>query len=314
MKNLNKKGILVATLLLATGINAQQLRSSHSSNSVGISLKPSAACSILIPPYSSQVDGGNGNTSQIFEASNTAYNNELADDFTAPTGTNKVCRVKILGSTSSGGNLSNDPDAKFILTVYSNTGNLPGTVVFSEIYTLATVYNSSTQVVDMPVSISHVITPGQKYWVSVRAQAGFALGGQWYWTNSNATQQGEKFVWRNPGNGFSSGCTTWTDASACMSTFGPDLYMLVEFSDILGTKETVTNSIFAYPNPATTEVRIATRKGEVIQKVFVTDLSGKTIELTANKGIVNLSKLTRGNYILTIETNQGISSQKLIKQ
>src|SRR5690554_6889550 len=52
-----------------------------------------------------------------------------------------------------------------------------------------------------------ILDPGT-WWLSVVVDLGFD-GGQWYWS-SRTVQTGFAAVWQNPGDGFLTGCTTWT--------------------------------------------------------------------------------------------------------
>ena len=70
------------------------------------------------------------------------------------------------------------------------------------------------------------LEPGT-YWLSVRANMSFSVG-QWGWeVVSQAT--GSVASWKNPGDGFGTGCTTYTDMQTCFggSAPGPDFMFSV---------------------------------------------------------------------------------------
>jgi len=79
----------------------------------------------------------------------------------------------------------------------------------------------------------------------------------------------------------------------------------------LGTAEVKTDLV-VYPNPATDFIHIKTIR-QHIEKVFIFDLSGKLI-LTDDKKDINISHLPAANYIISIKTDEGIKSFKIIKK
>ncbi|UJF30526.1 leucine-rich repeat domain-containing protein [Kaistella sp. 97-N-M2] len=79
----------------------------------------------------------------------------------------------------------------------------------------------------------------------------------------------------------------------------------------LGTAEVKTDLV-VYPNPATDFIHIKTIR-QHIEKVFIFDLSGKLI-LTDDKKDINISHLPAANYIISIKTDEGIKSFKMIKK
>lgn len=79
----------------------------------------------------------------------------------------------------------------------------------------------------------------------------------------------------------------------------------------LGTAEVKTDLV-VYPNPASDFIHIKTIR-QHIEKVFIFDLSGKLI-LTDDKKDINISHLPAANYIISIKTDEGIKSFKMIKK
>ena len=61
---------------------------------------------------------------------------------------------------------------------------------------------------------------GRQYWVSVQVNMDFGVGGEWGWETRN-TKNGRPAAWRNPGDGFGTGCTTYAVESVCIGG-GPD--------------------------------------------------------------------------------------------
>lgn len=67
-----------------------------------------------------------------------------------------------------------------------------------------------------------------------------------------------------------------------------------------------------YPNPVNNVLEIKLDANSVLRKVSIYDNSGQLI-LTAKKELVDVSKLAFGLYTVTIESNNGNRSTKIIK-
>ena len=65
---------------------------------------------------------------------------------------------------------------------------------------------------------------GKWHAVSVTANMDFDLAFEWFW-HTNLTQNNKPALWENPGNGFGTGCTVWTEMQNCLPNtgVGPDL-------------------------------------------------------------------------------------------
>ena len=70
---------------------------------------------------------------------------------------------------------------------------------------------------------SVILSPGVElgpgtYWVSVQ---GHITVNNWYWEGRNATNNSAT-AWRNPGNGYGTGCTDWARLTGCIGLNWPD--------------------------------------------------------------------------------------------
>ena len=85
----------------------------------------------------------------------------------------------------------------------------------------------------------------------------------------------------------------------------------------LAANETNVKSVSVYPNPAKHIVNVKLAKSESA-KYTIYDVSGRLVSngALANDGIINVEKITNGNYILTIEMKSGeqFTEQLLIKK
>lgn len=94
--------------------------------------------------------------------------------------------------------------------------------------------------------------------------------------------------------------------------------ILVQFTNttILSTNELSANNIkaitFIYPNPTSDFLNIKT--DSKINAVSVVDLSGRKMEATLNDNKVDVRNIPKGTYIINIETKEGKTSEKFIKQ
>jgi len=71
------------------------------------------------------------------------------------------------------------------------------------------------------------------------------------------------------------------------------------------------DKIVLYPNPSKDFIIIST--DDIIKKVIISDLNGRILETQYNPR-VTMNNITPGIYILTIETENGISTKKIIKE
>ena len=123
-----------------------------------------------------------------------------ADDFTVPAGqTWQISSMDVIGS----GALIGSPTAAVFM---SGAGTLPGTQLFSQIGIPITGANN----LSVPVSGAPPLATGS-YWISVQITDPPV---QWSWCAKQA-QLGAAAAWRNPGNGFSTGCTSYTPLTSC---------------------------------------------------------------------------------------------------
>lgn len=154
----------------------------------------------------------NGVPDQDFEAAFDTYDSEAADDFVVPAGPNwLVDEVRTVGTTGTPGGSTVD------VVFYSNSAgggdpDLPGAAVAGCSYTALTPVDTlGSFTITLPTTCS--LPPGT-YWVSVQTNQNFAANGQHFWSN-RSVQTGSESVWRNPGDGFASGCTTFRPQTVC---------------------------------------------------------------------------------------------------
>lgn len=207
--------LLVVTLMLSVGLvfAATPQKSGPVKQTNRALPAPAAPNVVLYDQYDN--GGGVGWTSQDFEATFDAYDNQGADDFVVPTGeTWNVDEVDVSGAYFNGAG----PADSFNVFIYQDAAGLPGTLVYTG---LAQAYTTSNDI-DFVITLSPaaVLTEGT-YWVSVQVRMDFGVGGQWGW-NDRTVQSGSPAAWQNPGGGFGTPCTSWGVRTVCLAGGSPD--------------------------------------------------------------------------------------------
>lgn len=184
-------------------------------------------------------------------------------------------------------------------------------------------------------------------WQSVASGAQFSLatktnGTLWGWgsntygqlgdgTNINITsptQIGNETNWQylSAGNYFSIALKTdgtyWAWGSNLSGNFGNgtninnNIPIQINCS-ALGTNEThfISNSFSIYPNPLKEIINIQNSSNQIIDKIIITDVLGKTVmEQKGNSTQVNVEHLQQGIYLLQIFSEGKNHQKKLVKQ
>ncbi len=170
---------------------------------------------------------GNGTPDQDFESSLDAFDAQAADDFVVPADAAWFVReVRTVGSTTVAGG------ATISVAFHHNVsggGNpdLPGSPVVgcSHSNLIPTTDTAGSFVVRLPEAC--LLTAGI-YWLLLQTRQDVGTHGQHFWSN-RAIRSGSGAVWRNPGNGFGSGCTVFRPQTQCGVGGGasPDLLFQV---------------------------------------------------------------------------------------
>lgn len=152
-----------------------------------------------------------GSAAQDFETVNDIYDTYIADDFTVPAGEDWwIDSIRLYGSYSANA----ITEAGAIISIYENDNGSFGTLLFTDTIQTDVDGNGDGWLtpnwVGSPISLS-----AGSYWLVGSARKDFGGGGgQWYWTREE-TLNGEAAMWANPGNGFATGCTSYTPFYDC---------------------------------------------------------------------------------------------------
>jgi hypothetical protein len=145
----------------------------------------------------------------------TPLQSPAADDFTVPGGhVWKVHKVIVTGVYFNGFG----PAVSENVVFYTNAGGLPNEVK-KEYVGLVGVDTFGSFEITLPTPATFPggspFGSGKTYWLSVQANLDFLVGGQWGWEGS-LNSVGFDGVWRNPADGFATGCTSYTRELDCI--------------------------------------------------------------------------------------------------
>jgi hypothetical protein len=159
--------------------------------------QPKAPQVVLYDQYDNA--GLNATLSATFDDFPT-FSADLADDFVVPGGeTWNVESIDADGVYFNGFG----PATDWNVFIYTDSGGLPGTQVYSTLNQPVTV-NGTTFTVNLTPAA--VLSAGT-YWIEIQANMDFGTQGEWGWTD-RTVQSNNPAAWQNPGGGFGV-CTTW---------------------------------------------------------------------------------------------------------
>ena len=139
---------------------------------------------------------------------------DLADDFVVPAGqTWNVMSIDADGVYFNGPGPANN----WNVFIYTDSGGLPGTQVYSILATTVTQVGTTFTVTLTPAAVLSAGT----YWIEIQPSMTFSPNGEWGWTD-RTVQSNSPAAWQNPGGGFGV-CPSWTVKTVCVPTAGgPD--------------------------------------------------------------------------------------------
>ncbi len=258
-----------------------------------------------------------------------------ADDFTL-TNQSTITKIKIEGIQSAG-TLDTTVATGLSLYIYADNGgspagipNNPAVAPIAKIdiakgapgYNLIKTGTKYTFSVDLTTAMPNPLTlqPGTVYWLVFLAKTNLTSlmpaspNARFEWFPGQATGNPAKII--DPSNIFGIGISSWTGIAALTGvTSFNGLAFSLEGTSVLGVKE-VFNSrreVMIFPNPAKDVISI---KSELkINNAEIIDASGRKLKANINNGDkVDVKNLQPGNYIIRMETKDGIKTEKFIKE
>jgi hypothetical protein len=147
--------------------------------------------------------------SQDFEAEFNQFDATLADDFTVPVGFTWTIESVLARGKNDGSGIGTTAR----VTLYEDGVDQPGPVI-------ATRTGTVTGFPRMQIAIPSPPTLATgTYWISVESlmpAGSFDDPNQWFWAVNDGGPFGAEAVFKNPGDGFKTGCTTFTPRIDCV--------------------------------------------------------------------------------------------------
>lgn len=92
---------------------------------------------------------------------------------------------------------------------------------------------------------------------------------------------------------------------------------IVVTEGVMGTDSHLASTFSVYPNPATNVVNVVNAENILVNDITVTDLNGRTVKSAKFNGVadaqVNVSDLAAGVYMVTISSDKGATTKKIVK-
>ena len=163
------------------------------------------------PSLYSQLDNasGNGGPDQNFEAIYDAYDSDAADDFVIPAGPDNWSITQVV---TTGTFTGADSPVTVNISFYPDAGGVPGAAAACS-YSAVTPNSIAGGSYFITLPTPCVLGPGS-YWLGLQTNLDFGVGGQHFWS-TRSVQSNSLAVWRNPGDGFGTGCTSFTPFASC---------------------------------------------------------------------------------------------------
>lgn len=210
---MNKTVLLAAAAVLVMTAGASAQPAHPTAGVVGAVKAPAPNMTPSLKVLYSQNSSGSGSgfSSQNFTSGtfSKTYNCQEADDFIVPTGqTWKVEEVDVTGFYYNGAGPATSENVIF----YKDKNGVPGKAVkHGTFMSVVGTDTSGSFTIMLPTKLK--LKAGH-YWVSVQANQNFATTGQWAW-EGRSTISNDQAEFQQPGNGYATGCTTWTANGTC---------------------------------------------------------------------------------------------------
>lgn len=149
---------------------------------------------------------GGGLVSQNFEAKFDDFDSRAADDFRLKTPC-AVQQVTVKGDYFNG----SGPADSINVIIYRDSGGLPGAILkqFAD-----RSYTDPSGTGNFSITLPKTVLQPGLYWLSVRANMDYDSAGEWEWL-TNYNLHFNVPVWRNPGDGFGTGCIDYGSVFDC---------------------------------------------------------------------------------------------------
>ena len=194
----------IATAIFAvSSVSAAPLQTSHASPAVTPTFNIPFGSTVLYDRVGNA--SGNGAPAQNFSSSYDTYDSEGADDFVVPAGGWTISSFNMVTT------ITTPLTTVAAVNIYPDAAGLPGTAPACSYAAAPANVTASGTTITLPTTCS--LAAGT-YWFAVSVDVDFTVGGQIFWSN-RTDQDNSAAVWRNPLDGFVSGCTNWDTLANC---------------------------------------------------------------------------------------------------
>jgi len=302
-----KKITFIVAALLGVASFAQVQFTANPGEGVSVPNSNSLAdCSKM--ETSADVTNGFGNTA----------GNEVADNFVVAQNEIFTINRTTVRLITTAGNVYPSVTVRF----YEGAGTFPNTRVLVERVivptsqdVVATLNGGALEALEVvldfatPVVINGVSTGPSNFWISVFTPTTAAASN--FLQTLDETADTTRAAFRSG-----------TDATAAWAnTFNGGMtlqfaaYFIMEGDcSTLGVDENKLSQISVYPNPVTDVLKIKTPSSVEITSASIYDVLGKNTSVKVLNNEINVSGLSRGIYILNLETSAGKLTRKIVKQ
>jgi hypothetical protein len=213
MKTNKLRNALAPFLLTASAVASAQMVTDARSSGVQPGDAPNGGAVVLYD-QTAAVPNGNGAPDQNFEVAYDVYDSFAADDFvvTDATGWN-ITQLSIVGTTGTGPTVSSN------VSFHADAGGAPDpTPIAGCDFPGATISSETAGSLVIDLGAGCVVPQGIA-WVAHQANQDFATAGQHFFSGT-ATIAGAEGHWMNPGDGFATGCTTFSPSGSVCGVGG----------------------------------------------------------------------------------------------
>ncbi|WP_027124841.1 T9SS type A sorting domain-containing protein [Gelidibacter mesophilus] len=135
--------------------------------------------------------------------------------------------------------------------------------------------------------------------------------GRWNWYLSSSEAPFEALL-IDPQDLFQAGATDWASIGDLIGEPANSFAWTMKGSPALGVNENKITEVSVYPNPAHDLISVKMPANIEVTNVSLYDVLGKTIKVALNNRQINVSHLSKGLYIMMLETNAGTMTKKII--
>lgn len=175
---------------------------------------------------------------QDFQPAFDIFDAQAADDFEIadPLGW-IVTRLETVGQTGVAGGATLD------VAIHENSGGLPGAALCQGANLPPRSDSGGSFSVDLPTPCTLAMGT---YWLVLQTNQNSSTHGAHYWRGRSASS-GLPAAWRNPGNGYGTGCTSWSSVASCAPNGATESDLLFR---VMGTNTTIFSDGFETGNTA----------------------------------------------------------------